>query len=87
MKTHKLKLNIEFCDDVMNGIKTFEIRKNDRGFQTGDHIVFTPIKGCSVKTEHPIKEKEYEITFILCGRFGIKKGYVALAIKEVKHEV
>lgn len=36
MKTHNLKLSIDFCDDVLNREKTFEIRKNDRGFQTGD---------------------------------------------------
>ena len=31
MKTHDLKLNIEFCDAVLSGEKTFEVRKNDRG--------------------------------------------------------
>lgn len=85
MKTHKLKLNIEFCDDVMNGIKTFEIRKNDRGFQTGDKIIFVPHDGYCARP-HPISEKTYEITYMLNG-WGIKNGYVALAIKEVKHDV
>ena len=33
MKTHDLKLSIEFCDAVLRGEKTFEVRKNDRGFQ------------------------------------------------------
>ena len=31
MKTHNLKLSIEFCDAVLSGEKTFEVRKNDRG--------------------------------------------------------
>ena len=83
MKTHNLKLNINFCDDVMTGVKTFEIRKNDRNFKVGDHIRFVPIKGCSVSTKHLISEKEYEITYIING-WGLKKGYVALAINEVK---
>ena len=43
MKTHKLKLNIDFCDDVLSGRKNFEIRKNDRDYQKGDHIKFIPI--------------------------------------------
>lgn len=30
MKTHEIKLRLEFCDAVLNGEKTFEIRKNDR---------------------------------------------------------
>lgn len=87
MKTHKLKLNIEFCDDVMNGIKTFEIRKNDRGFQTGDRIVFVPVEGgLKTKTYHPIETKEYVITYVL-NEWGLERGYVALAIKEVKHDM
>lgn len=37
MKIHELKLNIEFCDAVLSGEKSFEIRENDRGYQKGDH--------------------------------------------------
>lgn len=35
MKIHNIKLSIEFCDAVLNGEKTFEIRENDRGYQSG----------------------------------------------------
>ena len=31
MKTHNLKLNMDFCNDVLNDKKTFEIRYNDNG--------------------------------------------------------
>ena len=33
MKTHKIKLLLNFCDDVLSGDKRFEIRENDRGYQ------------------------------------------------------
>ena len=36
MKIHELKLDTEYFDDVKNGVKTFEIRKNDRDYQAGD---------------------------------------------------
>lgn len=36
MKIHKLKLDNDYFNDVESGIKNFEIRKNDRGFQVGD---------------------------------------------------
>lgn len=36
MKTHELKLDIKYFDDVKSGKKNFEIRKNDRDFQAGD---------------------------------------------------
>lgn len=35
MKTHNLKLSIDFCDAVLSKQKTFEVRKNDRGFSDG----------------------------------------------------
>ena len=82
MKIHKLKLNIEFCDAVFNGEKTFEVRLNDRGYQTGDRIKFIPVDSQKNKVNHMIQRTEYEITYILNG-WGIENGYVVLAIKEL----
>lgn len=36
MATHRLKLNSDYYNDSASGIKTFEIRKNDRNYQVGD---------------------------------------------------
>lgn len=91
MKTHELKLDIEFCDAVLSKQKTFEVRKNDRGFQTGDLIRFTPTDGISYRSldgtvrehaKHEISERTYMIKYILNG-WGIKNGYVVLGIEEV----
>lgn len=90
MKTHDLKLNTEFCDAVLSGEKTFEVRKNDRGFQTGDLIRFIPTDGTSYHSsdgtvrehaQHEISGHTYKITYILNG-WGIKNGYVVLGIRE-----
>lgn len=92
MKTHDLKLSIEFCDAVLRGEKTFEVRKNDRGFQTGDLIRFIPTDGTSYRSsdgtirehaKHEISGHTYKITYILNG-WGIKNGYVVLGIKEYR---
>lgn len=32
MKTHELKIKPEYFRDVVRGIKTFEVRQNDRNF-------------------------------------------------------
>ena len=91
MKTHELKLDIEFCDAVLSKQKTFEVRKNDRGFQTGDLIRFIPTDGTSYRSldgtvreraKHEISERTYMIKYILNG-WGIKNGYVVLGIEEV----
>lgn len=39
MTKHTLKLNDRYFDAVANGIKTFEIRKNDRRYCIGDTLV------------------------------------------------
>ena len=33
MTTHRLKVLIKYADAIMNGTKTFEVRKNDRGYR------------------------------------------------------
>lgn len=82
MKLRKLKLNIEFCDAVFSGEKTFEVRYNDRGYQPGDRIKFIPIDSDNNLVHHKIESTEYKITYILNG-WGLKNGYVVLAIKEL----
>lgn len=36
---HELKIWPQFFEPVVGGQKTFEIRKNDRGFQNGDVVI------------------------------------------------
>lgn len=38
-QTHDLKIYPQHYARVANGQKTFEIRNNDRGFQTGDKVI------------------------------------------------
>ena len=78
-RIHYLKLSQFFVDDVFSGRKTFEIRLNDRDFQVGDYIVFTPVP--SWNKRHPIEDETYVITYIL-SRFGLQSGLVAMSIKK-----
>lgn len=86
MKTHNIKLNYNFCDDVLFGNKTFEIRENDRGYQKGDKVVFEPYKQGELFVKHPIVNKVYEITYVLNG-WGLKNGYVAFGIREAENDL
>lgn len=78
---HEIKLDIQFCDLVNDGVKTFEVRRNDRNYQKGDLVRFKPTGVCFQPVEHPIKNKVYEITYILYG-WGLQDGFCAFAIKE-----
>lgn len=39
MKVHDLKLWPEYFEPVISGEKTFEFRRNDRGYQKGDKLI------------------------------------------------
>lgn len=77
-RIHYLKLNRCYVDDVFSGKKQFEIRLNDRDYQVGDYIVFTPFPYSFY--HNPIEDKTYVITYVL-SCFGLAKGYVALGIE------
>ena len=78
---HIIKILEDFADAVVSGEKTFEVRENDRGYQKGDFVIF------NVPTTegpmHPIEQKVYKITYVING-WGLKNGYVAFGIREVK---
>ena len=81
---HQLKINESFANAVLRGDKTFEVRENDRGFQTGDFVMFTVLYNSDglEMINHPLSKRLYEITYVLSG-WGIKEGYVVFGIKRV----
>ena len=86
MKTHRLKVFIKYADAIMNGTKTFEVRKNDRGYEVGDKIVFSVVsnEGISVgdAVRHPLNGATYRIDYIFDDFEGLAQKYVALAISK-----
>ena len=83
--THRIKIRESFAEAIYDGRKTFEVRKNDRGYQAGDRIQFVVLHdsdGLEMLT-HPLMEQEYEITYVLSG-WGIKDGFVVLGIKPIE---
>lgn len=78
---HELKIDENFTDAIISGDKNFEIRYNDRGYQKGDIIKFSPVSSVgSCDTLNPLYNALYEITYVLNG-WGLKEGYVVLGIK------
>lgn len=74
MTTHRLKIQEQYADAVLNGTKTFEIRKNDWGYEVGDKIVFDVVtnEGYAVgaAARHPLNGAAYRIDYILDGFEG-----------------
>lgn len=79
-KVHDVKLGTTFFDDVKTGRKTFELRKNDRGYKEGDTIVMHEYKD-GTTTGRAIEKK---IVYMLEGFAGLEDGYCILGLGEVK---
>lgn len=75
------KILQQFADAVLDGSKTFELRKNDEGYKKGDIIKFNVIDDLKITIHsHRLNGKLYEITYVLSG-WGMQDGFVALSIK------
>ena len=86
MKTHTIKIIDDFADAVASGDKTFEIRKNDRGYQKGDFVRFVVVDKSGIEIKHPLcewRKHTYEITYVING-WGLENGYVVFGIKEAR---
>lgn len=79
-KVHDVKLGTTFFDDVKTGRKTFELRKNDRGYKEGDTIVLHEYKD-GATTGRTITKK---IVYMLEDFTGLEDGYCILGLGEVE---
>ncbi|EEJ42664.1 DUF3850 domain-containing protein [Leuconostoc mesenteroides] len=91
MKIHELKLDTFYFYDVKSGLKTFEIRKNDRDYQVGDVLALSAFKEGSYKHRmryileyesvdiHEADTIFFYITYIT--DYEQKDGYVVMGIE------
>ncbi len=80
---HEIKLREDYIEPVLSGNKNFEVRLNDRGYQKGDLVKFTPIsRGGVLYVCGALQSKTYKITYVHSG-LGLKEDYVVFGIKEV----
>ena len=78
MSTHALKTLPQYFKLIESGEKTFEVRKNDRNFKSGDKLLiqeYDPEKG------YTGKEWEGNITYLMDDPAFVKKGMVIFGVK------
>ena len=75
---HELKILPQYFQAIWNGIKTFELRKDDRNYQCGDELVLREwdVNGYTgsvllVRVTYVLRNME---------EYGLKDGYVILGI-------
>lgn len=91
-QTHTVKCWPTYFDAIRRGDKTFDVRRDDRGYQKGDVLELQ-------RTQEPpyqyVVERDYlgkprhvlhrRITYVLTGgQFGIEPGYVVLGLAEME---
>lgn len=80
MKKHDLKIDSTLYKSVRTGVKTAEVRKDDRNYQVGDILIFSPVDSLTKKSVSP----DFccrEITHKLDGgKYGIERGYCLLSM-------
>jgi len=76
---HEPKIEREYLDNLVSGIKKSLILINDRDYQNGDILVFKDYRNFPPE----VKVYEFTITHIHSG-LGMEKGYVVLSVKLTK---
>ena len=78
---HIIRIERPFAEAVCDGRKRFELRRNDRGYNTGDTVEFRCVEqGTEIK--HKINTRKYKITYCLNG-YGLREAFVAFGFEEV----
>ena len=86
MKIHELKIKYEYYRDIVLGKKTFELRKDDRGYQMGDLIHFVDTRGKEFSWYPPDGTKAlFRIVYILrdVPEYGLDRDYCILGIRHI----
>lgn len=74
-KVHHIKVWADFFDAVAAGDKTFELRKNDRDYKTGDILEMMEFKD----GKYTGRTVRVVVTYLLTGFEGLEDGYCIMA--------
>jgi hypothetical protein len=77
MKLHYLKTIPPFFEEVERGVKTFEVRRDDRDFSVGDVLVLQEYDGDKYTGKTISRLVIYKLEG---GQFGLEAGYCVLGL-------
>lgn len=78
---HELKTVNPYFDAVWNGLKTFEVRRNDRNFAVGDSLYLQEYN--AVRNEYSGRSIWVVVSYILRDKPFVPDGYVIMGIKTI----
>lgn len=81
---HELKTWPVYFDALWSGLKRFEVRKNDRGFKTGDRLVLREYD--PERDGYSGRQIESKATYVMGGgRFGIDPEWCVISLKVISY--
>lgn len=81
---HDLKIWPKYIREIIFGIKTFEVRKNDRGYQVGDILHLKEFD--TDRNEYTGDSIYRKVTYILDDPQYVKEGFVIMSLGRVPIE-
>lgn len=80
-REHDLKVWPEFFDPLESGIKTFELRRDDRGFRVGDVLL---LREWSRSAGYSGRQLRRRVSYLICGPgFGLAPDFVCMGLADV----
>lgn len=76
---HELKCWPGYFQAILDGEKTFEIRKNDREFRVGDTVRLKEYQ--PLRQEYTGREKTFVISYVETEFIGITEGFCVLGMR------
>jgi len=82
---HQLKCEAPYFQDIIKGIKTYEVRKNDKNYDVGDYLALNEIEyvferdACMYK--YTGNSALYKVVHVLNDNMYCKDGYVIMSIR------
>lgn len=83
---HQLKIESAYFSQIETGIKTFEVRKNDRDYHIGDYLALNELTDTPISPLHLYTGRcmIVRVVNILSDERFVKEGYVVMSIKPCK---
>ena len=78
-KIHQIRLASTYFDDVVSGKKSFELRKNDRGYKEGDFLEMLEF----TDGRNTGRSVQVLVTYLLENYTGLEEGYCIMGTKVV----
>jgi ASC-1-like (ASCH) protein len=81
---HELKIWRRYFEAVVDGSKTFEVRRDDKQFEVGDLIDLREWIDAGDDSSYSGRRVTVRVTYVMKGRADnpIQEGYVILAIRK-----